>query len=188
MVHCLLCGTLNNDDFERCVLCKTEPERALRVVTESQRWVNVTLVAIVFLALAGSVALNLYLGYRVFFQSEMAAVQNSSDSSEAAVPLNGAGNRATAPSAPTATSLASGQRITGLIGDCFLISFWLVVSIAFVGGVMYGAKKGTMLVCTEITRGILRRKVARNEYEYPGVGLAHVARSARGQANVRGTL
>jgi hypothetical protein len=56
ITRCLLCGTLNNDDFERCSLSKTEPERVLRVLTDSQRWVNVTLVTLVSFAKIPSTA------------------------------------------------------------------------------------------------------------------------------------
>ncbi len=86
MTHCLLCGTLNNDDFQRCSLCKTEPERALHVVTESQRWVSVTLVMVVFLALASSLALDLYLAQRVIFQSGSGAEGSLTDPSSASSP------------------------------------------------------------------------------------------------------
>jgi hypothetical protein len=188
MTHCLLCGTLNDDEFERCSLCKTEPERALHVVTESQRWVNVALVTIVFLALAGSVALDLYLAQRVIFRSENWAENGLSDSSRTAMPVDGKDTPAGRSPASTRASLIPGAQITRLILDSLYIVLWLVFSVAFVGGMMYGAKRGTMWVCHEMMRRVLCAKMARNEYVFPGLETAHTAHFERARSDVRGTL
>ncbi|MBZ5537998.1 MAG: hypothetical protein LAO31_18735 [Acidobacteriia bacterium] len=188
MTHCLLCGTLNHNEFERCSLCKTEPERALHVVTESQRWVNVALVTLVFLALASSVALDLYLAQHVIFRSEDGAESSLSDSSRAAVPADGKDAPAGRSAATSGANLIPGAQLTHLILDSLYIAIWLVLSVAFVGGMMYGAKRGTMWVCHEVMRRVLRAKVARNEYVFPGLETAHAARFERSRPDVRGTL
>jgi hypothetical protein len=188
MTHCLLCGTLNNDDFERCSLCKTEPERALRVVTESQRWVSVTLVVLVFLTLAGAMALDLYLAERVIFQSGNEIGTGVVSSSSAAVPAEGKDAPPGRGSVTRATPSIPGVQITSLILDSLFIALWLVLSVAFVGGMMFGARKGTMWVCNEVMRRVLRTKVARNEYVFPGLETAQAARLRRARPDVRGTL
>lgn len=188
MTHCLLCGTLNNDDFERCSLCKTEPERALHVVTESQRWVNVALVTLVFVALACSVALDLYLAQRVIFRSENDAESGLSDSSRAAMTSDGKDAPAGRSASSSGASLIPGAHLTHLIFDSLYIALWLVLSVAFVGGMMYGAKRGTLWVCREMMRRVLRAKVARNEYIFPGLETAQAARFNRARPDVRGTL
>ncbi|MGB7624622.1 MAG: hypothetical protein WBN92_19935 [Terriglobia bacterium] len=188
MTHCLLCGTLNNDDFERCSLCKTEPERALRIVTESRRWVSITLVAVVFLALASAVALDLYLAQRVIFQSGNEAGIGVNDSSGATVPSEGKEAPPGRAAASRTPALIPGEQVTRLILDSLYIALWLVLSVAFVGGMMYGAKKGTMWASNEVMRRVLRTKVARNEYVFPGIETAQAARFARARPDVRGTL
>ncbi|MBZ5552623.1 MAG: hypothetical protein LAO21_07885 [Acidobacteriia bacterium] len=188
MTHCLLCGTLNNEDFERCSLCKTEPERALHVVTESRRWVNVALVMLVFLALASSVALDLYLAQHVIFRSDSEAENGLTDSSRTAMPVDGKDTPAGRSASTSRASLIPGAQLTRLILDSLYIAIWLVLSVAFVGGTMYGAKRGTMCVCHEIMRRVLRAKVARNEYVFPGLETAHAARFERARPDVRGTL
>jgi hypothetical protein len=53
---------------------------------------------------------------------------------------------------------------------------------------MYGTKRGTMWVCYKMMRRVLRAKVARNEYIFPGLETAHAARFQRARSDVRGTL
>jgi|GEM_PF-2763061 len=189
MTHCLLCGTLNNDDFERCSLCKTEPERVLRVLTESQRWVNVTLVTLVFLALAGAVALDLYLAHRVIFRSGAEVGNGLINSFDPSMPSDdGKKPPPGRPSAAGGSGMVNGPQIVHFILDFLLITLWLVISVGFVGGSMYATKKATMWACYEIMRQILRGKVVRNEYIFPGSKAAETVHLGHAKPNVRGTL
>lgn len=188
MTYCLLCGTLNNDDFERCSLCKTEPERVLRVLTESQRWVNVTLVTLVFLALASSVAIDLYLAHRVIFQMGTDVQSSLSDPFDPSSHPEGKDATPGQPSLAAIPGWANGQQIIRLILDFFLITLWLVLSVGIVGGSMYATKRATMWVCNEVMRQILRGKVARNEYIFSGVGMGQTAHFDQVRSKTRGTL
>lgn len=188
MTQCLLCGMLNNDDFERCSLCKTEPERVLRVLTESQRWVNVTLVTLVFLALASAVALDLYLAHRVIFHSGAEVENGLTDSFDPFMPLDGKEAPPGRPSAVGGAGTVYGTQIVHFILDFLLIALWLVISVGFVGGSMYATKRGTMWACNEVMRHILRGKVERNKYIFPDPEVAKTVHIGQAKLNVRGTL
>lgn len=183
MKNCLLCGTLNNDDSKRCSLCKTEPGLALRVVTESRRWVTATLIVTVFLSLVGAVALDLYLANRAFFgdrEEASTAMGNSSIPSDK--------NSTAVERTSTVANLAQGREMARLTKDIFLIIVWMFVSIGFVGGVMYGTSKGIFILCTAIMRRVLDKEVAHKEYVYPGIRIAYAARASAIKTHSRGTL
>jgi hypothetical protein len=186
--HCLLCGTLNDGDFERCSLCKVEPERALRVVTESQSWVNATLVILVFLALASSVAFDLYLAHRVISQSSTENGNKIEDPSSASMLSNekGAGPVVTSPNA--SPSMISGRQVAQMILDSLGIVVWLLSSLGFIAAVMYATKIGTMWVCKEVVRRRLRERLARNEYVFPGLKVVRTSHLDHTRSDVRGTL
>lgn len=188
VTHCLLCGTLNDGDFERCSLCKVEPERALRVVTESQSWVNATLVILVFLALASSVALDLYLAQRVLSQSSTENGNKIEDPSSASMLSNGKGAEGARTSPNASPRMISGRQAAQLILDSLTIGVWLLFSLAFVTGVMYATKRGTMWVCTEVVRRRLRERLARNDYLFPGLKVVRTSRLDHTRSDFRGTL
>jgi nitrate reductase NapE component len=185
---CLLCETLNNDDFERCSLCKTEPELALRVVTESQRWVSLTLVMVVFLVLASSVSIDFYVTYRVFLHSGNEAEDSFSDAFALSAPPEGEDVSPARSDLAATRDLLNGRQIVDFVRDFFIIGLWLVISVGFVGVTMYQAKKATMWVCCEVMRKILRGKIARNEYISAGFELLQIAHLSKARANSRGML
>lgn len=182
MVHCLLCGTLNHDDVARCSLCRTEPDQALQVITESRQWVNAALVIAVFITLIGSLSLDLYLANRMFMQSEIAASEGMSEAATR--------NDLSSPRNPVAgdNGFVGKNRVFRFFLDLAAIFVWLVFSVAFIGGMMYMVKKTTMYFCYLTVGQSLKRKVALKRYTYPGIRLAHAVHFKRSPSNVRGTL
>jgi len=188
VTRCLLCGTLNDGDFERCSLCKVEPERALRVVTESQSWVNATLVILVFLAFASSVAFDLYLAHRVISQSSTENGNKIEDPSSASMLSNDKETEAVGTNPNANPRMISGRQVVQLILDSLTIVAWLLCSLGFVAGVMYATKIGTMWVCTEVVRRRLMERLVRNEYVFPGLKAVRTSHLDHTRSDVRGTL
>jgi hypothetical protein len=142
----------------------------------------------VLLALASSMAVDLCLANRWLFRVEIGGENGlngsfgSSVSSERDYPSSEWSSPVVSP------GLNNNQRIIQFLLHFFVIVLWLAVSVCIVEGAVYGTKRGTLWVCNEMMREILRGKMERHKYVSSGLEMAQKAHCDRARSNVKGTL
>lgn len=173
MQNCLLCGHLNPEGFHRCELCKTPPAQALQTLTEGKHWYEVVLFTVLALTLAGSVALNIYLTSKTTFRSNIEFTLT---------PAQAANSTQSRLSDREAASLQTvgGNQYLRFAGDVLVLLLWLPLSVAFIGGSLWAAKRATLWMAMKIVRARIERQIARQEYRYPGLHFPQAHAHARG--------